>query len=1374
MPVKNAFSVPGGWGKDAGEGDTTSAANSEAIPRNAAGVVDKSGDIVDESGKAIGSVEDADALAGSAVTTTGDVINASGDILAKAELGDEYTTKPDEKTKSDAGWNVLGKTKGVIRTVDNIRGPVNKSFEIANSLQGKSGKPVDKGVQQGQDASNQNHVAASKDIATDAESQTKPVESKASTADTSHHQQPIQFQDNDQATDQGTAKPESAAGNKDAISTASRSDAAIPTDESLTSKDPVPIQDEEQVGVKSEPLKPTDSVSEVASRTADKDQSASAHEHASEKVSQVKSTTQDAPEAVAKTTEKAPSEQHGAEDAPARATSELAADETQKESPSELHSKRGTWKASSELAPEQLTGEAPEKDQADAKLSEVHSEKASQPAAPGLAEKTGEGALSEAPKQAQSELGEKSTVKEAAPEMTEGKAPTDVASHKPSDGALTEQAVSELGSKKIPSEIVGDAATKDEAAKQAVDQGADIQSQAPTDARSLAGTEAKTETLREKTGSQLGEPTAEATGEETPEKGAAVEETPEKEAAVGDMPAKTETPEETKDETPDSPTLKGAKVNKGGNLVDSDGDIVGRLIEGDAKKLVGKQADKDGYILDEEGNQIGRAEPVPDTESPQEAAVDTDKADEGGQEKAELDFSVLQGTKVNKAGYLVNDDGDVIGRLVEGDAKKLLNCRADEEGNVWNDSGKKLGRAEPLPEDERPKEEAEAGEDKSQLDYSVLKGTTVNKAGNLVNDNGDVIGRLVQGDAKELLDCRADEQGYIWDDSGKKVGRAEPLPEDERPQGAAEDEAKEEGEEEAQLDYSVLKGTKVNKSGNLVNDDGEIIGRLVEGDAKQLIGRRADEEGYIWNDSGKKVGRGEPIPEGERDTAKAFAPFENFPDAVVEADGRVMSEGRQVGAVIEGDPKRLKGSKVDEDGDILDRRGNIVGKAEAWDEPEPPPEEEPEQPPDRSILAGKRVNKAGNVVDSAGVIYGRVVEGNVASLIGRMCNRDGNVMSESGEVIGRAELVPEHEREGTRDGPFAELVGCTVTREGKVVTAAGDVVGRLTSGDGKVLYGRSVDEDGDVVDRNGNVLGKAERWEEPVVEKKRNALAGRRLNREGNVLDDDGNIIGRLISGDVAICAGKEVDDDGDVVNSKGMTIGHVSLLEDIPAEPEPEPEEPEESPEEKEKRQQAETDRKLAGQLSAAIEQSLDKIRPICRMIMDKIERAERTPKDELDEEQLVREVKPLIEEGGRILTETNGIIRGLDPDGRIQRNAKAKAGTREATPEEHHLADVLKELTGTVSETIDKAKRKIDGMPHAKKELNPLWGLLSEPLFQILAAVGLLLNGVLGLVGRLLNGLGLGGIIDNLLGGLGLNKILGSLGLGSALDALTGKKKK
>lgn len=152
------------------------------------------------------------------------------------------------------------------------------------------------------------------------------------------------------------------------------------------------------------------------------------------------------------------------------------------------------------------------------------------------------------------------------------------------------------------------------------------------------------------------------------------------------------------------------------------------------------------------------------------------------------------------------------------------------------------------------------------------------------------------------------------------------------------------------------------------------------------------------------------------------------------------------------------------------------------------------------------------------------------------------------------------------------------------------------------------------------------------------------------------------------------------------------------------------------------------------------------------------------------------MIEEGNRILGECNGSIRGLDPDGHIAAQAKARAASGEASPEEHRVAEGLKELTTRIVTTVDNAKKRLNDMPHAKKKLNPLWGLLTEPLFQILAAVGLLLSGVLGLVGKLLNGLGLGGLVNGILGGLGIDKLLGGMGLGSIGEALGfgGKKKK
>ncbi|KAM7201651.1 Protein of unknown function (DUF3659) domain containing protein [Rhypophila sp. PSN 637] len=566
-----------------------------------------------------------------------------------------------------------------------------------------------------------------------------------------------------------------------------------------------------------------------------------------------------------------------------------------------------------------------------------------------------------------------------------------------------------------------------------------------------------------------------------------------------------------------------------------------------------------------------------------------------------------------------------------------------------------------------------------------------------------------------------------------------------------------------QLDFSVLKDGKVNKGGNIVSPDGQVVGRVVQGILQYLINKKVDENGDIWSENGKVIGKAEPITDSERDDMmKEPGPFEAFEDAVVDGNGMVVSNGEWVGKVVSGDLKALRGRPVDKDGDIMDKAGNVIGKAERW-EPEKEEEPEPEPEKDQSLLAGKRVNKAGYCVDGQGNIFGRVVEGDPKKMVGRMCDKKGNILSESGDVIGRAELIPEGEREGFKEGPFAELQGCTVAKDGTVVTPSGDIVGRLVSGDPKVLFGRSVDEDGDVLDRNGNSIGKAERWEPEEVEKKKNPLSGRRVNKEGNVVDEDGNIIGKLTTGDPRICSGKEIDDDGDVVDGKGTVIGHCSLLDDII------PEE-EESAEDKAKREQAEQDRKLAIQMAVCIEQCLDKIRPICKMITEKIDKAERTPEDERDEEALVREVRPLIEEGGRILEEAKGVIKGLDPDGRISANAKHKTAAREATPEEYHLADVLKDLTGDVHNCIENAKKKLEDMPHAKKELNPLWGLLNEPLFQILAAVGLLLSGVLGLVGRLLSGLGLGGLLDGLLGTLGINRVLDALGVGS----ITGGKKK
>ncbi|KAF2679349.1 hypothetical protein K458DRAFT_408205 [Lentithecium fluviatile CBS 122367] len=783
--------------------------------------------------------------------------------------------------------------------------------------------------------------------------------------------------------------------------------------------------------------------------------------------------------------------------------------------------------------------------------------------------------------------------------------------------------------------------------------------------------------------------------------------------------AQTVAPEEGEEESPFA-GLEGLVVVKGGFVEDENGNRVGQVVEGDPKKLVGRAVDEDGDILDKKGSVVGHAERYDEPEEEPEP------------EPEAIDLSDLEGKTVNKQGNVIGDEGVPIARLVEGNAKELAGRKLDAEGQLWNDSGKVIGRVELIPAEER--------EAKPEGPFAGLVGLRVVPDGKVADEDDNIVGEIVEGNAKRLVGMAVDEDGDILDKYGNVKGHAEPLEDEEEPEPE---------------DTSILDGLTLNKSGFLVDANGIPVGRLVEGNLKDLVGRKSDGEGQIHSDTGKVVGRCEVIPENERVTRKE-GPFAGLEGLRVVKDGFVDdADGNRVGQITEGDPKRLIGNQVDEDGDIIDKYGNVKGHAEPW-------EEEEQEEVDLSALAGCTVNKAGNVVDSAGTILGRVAEGDPSTMIGKKVDGKGQIWDNEGNVIGRAELAKGIN--STPEGPFAGFENNTVRKDGTVQTTEDEIIGRVIEGDIKRLVGHKVDEDGDINDKNGNVIGKAERWEPEEKERRINPMAGMRVNKEGEVRDENGDIIGRLTAGDLGHCAGLEIDDNGYVIDNDGNKVGEVTLLENIQEE---EPED--ETEEEKQRREDAE----LADKMAGICQQTLERVQPVCKQITEYIEQADRTPRDELDEEELVNNVKPLIEEAGRILQECNGSLRGLDPDGRIAAQAKGRSQTREATPEEYRLADCLKEITTTVVTTIDNAKKKIADMPHAKKKLNPLWSLLTEPLFQIIAAVGLLLTGVLNLVGRLLNGLGLGGLVNGLLGGLGIDKLLGGLGLGSLTEMLGGGKK-
>jgi hypothetical protein len=552
------------------------------------------------------------------------------------------------------------------------------------------------------------------------------------------------------------------------------------------------------------------------------------------------------------------------------------------------------------------------------------------------------------------------------------------------------------------------------------------------------------------------------------------------------------------------------------------------------------------------------------------------------------DLSTLEGLTCNKRGYIIDQEtGKPVGELTEGDPKKIakLGVTLDDKGQFWDNRGNVIGQAKTLPIEEDEDDEGP---------FSGLEGLVVGEDGFIEDENSTRVGRLVEGDAKKLSGRGVDEDGEILDRKGNVIGRAERLePEEEEP-------------EEAGPDFSAVNGLSCNKAGFVIGPDGYPIARVVEGNPKELAGKKI-EDGEIY-DGKKVVGRVELIPEDELES-RPEGVFAGMESLFVTKDGFVEDEdGSIVGKLIEGDAKKLRGRAVDEDGEITDKYGNVKGRAEPYEVPEE--EEEVPEEVDLSILEGKVVNKSGNVVDPVtGAVFGRVVEGD-ERLAGRKVDGKGQIWGDNGQVIGRAELIPGAE-ENKAEGPFFGFDNAIVGKDG-VVQDGEKIIGRLIEGDAKRLLGRKVDEDGDIVDKNGNTIGKAERWEPEEKKRDVNPMSGRKVNKEGEVRDEDGNLIGKLTEGNLATLVGKVIDDNGYVVDNEGNKIGECTLLENIP-EPEPEPEVEEEgpTPEEQEAAAKAESDRQLAEKMITILSQTLDKVKPVCKQISDVSSNFQSKPKE-------------------------------------------------------------------------------------------------------------------------------------------------------------------
>jgi len=190
--------------------------------------------------------------------------------------------------------------------------------------------------------------------------------------------------------------------------------------------------------------------------------------------------------------------------------------------------------------------------------------------------------------------------------------------------------------------------------------------------------------------------------------------------------------------------------------------------------------------------------------------------------------------------------------------------------------------------------------------------------------------------------------------------------------------------------------------------------------------------------------------------------------------------------------------------------------------------------------------------------------------------------------------------------------------------------------------------------------------------------------------------------------------------------------------------------------------DAEIAERLSRLIEDANSRVVPLCKMIRKHIESMDAKKEEDRNEDELIQQVKPLLQQAEQIMNETQGMMKGADPDSKVSNRAQNHQKAHKATPEEQRLAEALKIMIEEVGGTIEWARNKLDSFPKAKKDLGPLLDALGQPLTQIVAGVGMLLAGVLNLVGNLLSGLGLDSLLKGIMGATGLDKIFSGLGMG------------
>ncbi|QDS74291.1 hypothetical protein FKW77_003641 [Venturia effusa] len=545
-----------------------------------------------------------------------------------------------------------------------------------------------------------------------------------------------------------------------------------------------------------------------------------------------------------------------------------------------------------------------------------------------------------------------------------------------------------------------------------------------------------------------------------------------------------ETALELIDEAVSLEILDGRMIGLSGDVVDDDGNLIGRLIEGDAKKLNKAKAkcDAKGNVVDKKGKQLGKVEVVQPEKAEPPAIVDEpekegDVVEETVQEMVEepVSLDILKGRTIEVSGEIFDQDFKVIGRLIEGDPKKLNKSKAkcDAEGNVIDKKGKQVGKAEviqpetievsgvvdvpvepEIPEAvEELKKEEEVSFTDAPLSLEILKGRTIEASGDILDDDMNIIGKLIDGNAKKLNkgQAKCDGEGNVMM-KNKVAGKVEviqpQLPEthaesvkEEEPTTEAPDSAAETPAISKPLTLADLENLSLDEVGDVYNNDGVLVGRLVEGsgNAKKLYAKYAycDHEGNVWgNDEKKAKGRVEVVqpeiqeietsqadasPEPEQPASKPIT-LEDLEGRTIELNGDILNDdGQVIGKLVKGFADKLfkAKAKCDDNGGVFhkDKKVGSVevvqpelspeGPIEEVITPIPLPPEEVAEPeiqkpvtPTFALVDGRKIEKTGEVLDDDGNVIAKLSKGSGSKLFkaGATCHADGTIWAKMKQV----------------------------------------------------------------------------------------------------------------------------------------------------------------------------------------------------------------------------------------------------------------------------------------------------------------------------------------------------------------------------------------